>query len=232
MGGKNAALVFEDVNLDADLLPIARSVYFNSGEICLASSRILVHANIYDTFVQRFIEISKTFKIGDPFDKETKVSALISREHLNKVQRYMKIAAETGKVTYIEPRLEAHNENGFYTGLTIVTDVSLDSPCMTEEIFGPVVCIYKFSDEQEAIRIANDSCYGLSATVWTSSVDRLHRVAHRVQAGTVWANCWLVRNLNMPFGGVKQSGIGREGTVESRDFYTNKKTICVCIKQQ
>lgn len=156
---------------------------------------------------------------------------MISQEHLSKVQRYVEIARNTAQVAYIEPTLGERNQNGYYTGLAVITDVSLDSPCFTEEIFGPVVCIVKFQDEEEAIRLANSTNYGLSATVWTRSVDRLHRVAHRLQAGTVWANCWLVRNLNMPFGGVKESGIGREGTIESREFYTNKKTVCVCIQK-
>src|SRR5690606_11214030 len=143
-----------------------------------------------------------------------KVGPMISEQHLRKVQRYIEHAKQTATVEYFEPKLRPANQSGFYSGLAVITGVSADSPCMTEEIFGPVVCIVPFGDEEEAVRLANSTIYGLSASIWTGSVDRMHRVAHRLQAGTVWGNCWLVRNLNMPFGGVKQSGIGREGTQE------------------
>ncbi|KAH9413079.1 Aldehyde dehydrogenase 8 member A1 [Dermatophagoides pteronyssinus] len=229
MGGKNAAIVFDDVNLEKELIHIARSAYFNSGQICLASSRILVHESIYAEFVEKFIKISREFIIGDPFDKETKLGPLVSAQHRDKVLRYINLARNTDKVkmTYLEPNYL--NKNGYFCGIAIVSDIEIDSPLMMEEIFGPVVCIVQFKDEQEAIEIANNTNYGLSATVWTQSLDRMHRVSHQIEAGTVWGNCWLVRNLNMPFGGIKQSGIGHESTEDSREFYTNKKTICIKI---
>lgn len=229
MGGKNAAIVFDDVNLEKELIHIARSAYFNSGQICLASSRILVHESIYAEFVEKFIKISREFIIGDPFDKETKLGPLVSAQHRDKVLRYINLARNTDKVkmTYLEPN--NLNKNGYFCGIAIVSDIEIDSPLMMEEIFGPVVCIVQFKDEQEAIEIANNTNYGLSATVWTQSLDRMHRVSHQIEAGTVWGNCWLVRNLNMPFGGIKQSGIGHESTEDSREFYTNKKTICIKI---
>lgn len=230
MGGKNAAIVFEDADLEADMIKIGRSAYFNSGQICLASSRILVHESIYENFVDRFIYLSQKVKIGDPFDPNTNLGPLVSKQHLEKVQRYITLGRKTGKVTYIDPPDDVP-KGGFFTGLAIITDVSPESECMQEEIFGPVLCIVKFATEEEAIRIANQSRFGLSATVWTESVNRMHRVAAQLDVGTVWGNCWLVRNLNMPFGGMKQSGIGREGTADSRDFYTNKKTTCIYTKK-
>ncbi|KAJ6220824.1 hypothetical protein RDWZM_006636 [Blomia tropicalis] len=229
MGGKNAAIIFEDADLVNNVEKIARSVLFNSSQICLATSRILVHESIYDQFLPKFIECCRSFKIGDPFDSETKVSAMISKDHLAKVQGYVELARNTAQLTYIEPQLNEKNKQGFFTGIAIVTEVKHDSPLMTEEIFGPVVCVIKFKNETEAIEVANSTCYGLSSTIWTASLDRMHRVAHRIQSGTVWGNCWLQRNLNMPFGGVKQSGTGREGTDDSREFYTNKKTICIAL---
>lgn len=231
MGGKNAAIIFDDVDLEKSMMNIAKSVYFNSGQICLATSRILVHDNIYEEFIEKFTKISNEFIVGDPFEKHTKLGPMVSRQHCDKVMRYIELARNTttARMTYLEPKNP--NKNGYYCGIAIVSDVQIDSPLMIEEIFGPVVCIVKFKDEQEAIKIANNTTYGLSATVWTKSLDRMHRVSHQIEAGTVWGNCWLVRNLNMPFGGVKQSGIGNESTDDSREFYTNKKTICILLEK-
>lgn len=158
---------------------------------------------------------------------------MISQDHLAKVRRYISLAQQTGQVELIRAhdQLSDKNMSGFYSDIAIATNVPQDSPCMTQEVFGPFVCITQFKEEEEAIRMANSTSYGLSATVWTNCVNRMHRVAHRLDVGTVWGNCWLVRNLNMPFGGVKSSGTGREGTQESREFYTNKKTVCLQIEQ-
>lgn len=232
MGGKNAALVFEDIDMHKDVLKIAKSVYFNSGQICLATSRILVARSIYEQFVDKFVELSTThFAIGAPDHPDTKIGPMISAAHRDKVNKYIEMAksSRSAKVVELTPPMD-DNTKGYFVSKVIIAGIDVSHPCWTDEIFGPVVCIVPFDDEAEAIRLANDSTYGLSATVWTTSVNRLHRVAHRLEVGTVWANCWLVRNLNMPFGGVKHSGTGREGTEDSRDFYTNKKTICVCIE--
>ena len=232
MGGKNAALVFGDFDFKADLESILRSALFNSGQICLASSRILVEQSIYSEFVEKFVELARQYKIGDPRESETRISALVSKEHLDKVRSYIALAeSNKHKLIKLDMNLSERNRNGFYCPVVIVTDVPLDSPLMSEEIFGPVICITPFKDEEDAIEIGNSSVYGLSSTVWTGSVDRMHRVAHRLNAGTVWGNCWLVRNLNMPFGGMKHSGIGRESTDDSRSFFTNKKTVCIKLKK-
>lgn len=232
MGGKNAALIFDDINLEIELMKIAKSVYFNSGQICLSTSRILVQENIYKEFVQKFIQISKNFIIGDPFDEDTKIGPMISKYHLDKVLKYIELAGKTAKITYLEPKLiRESNKNGYFCGMAIITDVKLDSPLMMEEIFGPVVCIVPFNDAQEAIRIANSTCYGLSATIWTNSLDQMLKISPELDAGTVWGNCWLMRNLNMPFGGHKNSGLGQESTKDSREFYTKKKTICISLNK-
>ena len=174
---------------------------------------------------------NRSIRVGDSFDQETKLGPVVSKQHLEKIRSYIEIARKTGSVEYLDCGSSKADPNGYFTGLAIVTDVTADSPCMQEEIFGPVVCIVKFKNEDEAVDIANSTDFGLSASVWTESVNRMHRVAHRIQAGTVWGNCWLVRNLNMPFGGVKESGVGRESTLDSRNFYTNKKTVCISIKK-
>lgn len=167
-------------------------------------------------------------KVGDPLENDTFVGPLISKEHQEKVQKYIQVARNEGaKVDTIQFELKEKNKSGFYVGPTIISHIREDSLCMKDEIFGPVVCIQSFTCEQEVVQKVNATEYGLCATIWSSSVDTIHRVANQLKVGTVWANCWLVRNLHMPFGGTKMSGNGREGTQDSREFYTEKKTICV-----
>lgn len=160
---------------------------------------------------------------------------MVSADHLAKVRHYMEIARKTGgvsaKVTYIEPPAKVQNGGGYFTGLMIAAGLPSDSPILREEVFGPLVALLPFDTEDDAVGMANEGTpYGLSATVWTSDVDRMHRVAHRLEVGTVWGNCWLQRNLSMPFGGAKASGTGREGTEDSRRFFTTAKTVCVAIQ--
>lgn len=171
-------------------------------------------------------------KVGDPLDEQTFIGPLISESHKFKVASYIDLAKSEGKVKTDELQLSDKNKNGYFVAPTLIIDMKDNSRCMKEEIFGPVVCISQFETEQEVIKRANDSPYGLTATVWSSSVDKIHRVANQLKVGTVWCNCWLLRNLHMPFGGVKSSGIGREGSFDSKEFYTEKKTICVKIANE
>lgn len=171
-------------------------------------------------------------KVGDPLDEQTFIGPLISESHKLKVASYIDLAKSEGKVKTVELQLSDKNKNGYFVAPTLIIDPKDNSKCMKEEIFGPVVCISQFETEQEVIKRANDSPYGLTATVWSSSVDKIHRVANQLKVGTVWCNCWLLRNLHMPFGGAKSSGVGREGSFDSKEFYTEKKTICVKIANE
>ncbi|XP_054159341.1 2-aminomuconic semialdehyde dehydrogenase-like [Oppia nitens] len=228
MGGKNAAIIFDDINLDTVFPQIIRSCFLNSGEICLASSRLYVQKSIYQVFVDRFTIDVLQMKVGDPTNNDTLIGPMISSDHQKKVLKYIELARNEGATVRSLPfKLDTDHTAGYYVSPTVITDISDDSACMREEIFGPVVCVVPFDTQDEVVTRANNSPYGLSASVWSSNVDRVHTVANRLRVGTVWCNCWLVRNLNMPFGGQKQSGTGREATLDSREFYTEKKTICI-----
>lgn len=230
LGGKNANIVFKDCDLDECIATTVRSSFANQGEICLCGSRILVERPIYDEFVRRLIEATQKFKAGDPSEPSSHMGALISADHLKKVLSYIDIAVkEGGKVECGGKRpdgLPDRCKDGYFLEPTIITGLSPAARCNTEEIFGPVVTIGAFDTEDEAVAIANSVEYGLSATVWCNDTRRANRVALELDTGYVWINCWLVRDLRMPFGGTKMSGIGREGGKYAMDFYTEVKTIC------
>jgi len=230
LGGKNPCVIFDDANLADCVATTVRSSFSNQGEICLCGSRILVQEGIYDQFVAAFVEATKKLVVGDPTNPNTNIGALVSDIHRNKVEYYIDVAKkEGGKIACggDRPNVPEELKNGYYLNPTIVTDLSATCRTQTEEIFGPVVGITKFKTEEEAIEYANNSKYGLASIVWTENLKRAHRVALAIQAGTVWVNCWMVRDLNVPFGGFKQSGIGRMGGTHSIDFYTEQKTICM-----
>nr|XP_014352047.1 PREDICTED: aldehyde dehydrogenase family 8 member A1 [Latimeria chalumnae] len=232
LGGKNPAIIFDDANLEECIPATLRSSFLNQGEICLCTSRIFVQKSIYGEFLQKFIDGARKWKVGLPSDPTAQMGALISKEHLEKVKGYVKIAqAEGGKVLCGEGvgalDLPERNQNGYFMLPTVITEVKDDSCCMQEEIFGPVTCVVPFDTEKEVIQRANNVKYGLCASVWSSNVSRVHRIAKSLQCGLVWTNCWLIRDLNMPFGGMKASGIGREGAKESYEFFTEVKTITV-----
>ncbi|XP_008944977.1 PREDICTED: aldehyde dehydrogenase family 8 member A1 isoform X2 [Merops nubicus] len=232
LGGKNPAIIFDDADLTQCIPTTLRSSFANQGEICLCTSRIFVQRGIYNEFLKRFVAEAKKWKVGNPLDPTVDVGALISKEHLEKVKSYVKKAqAEGARVLCGEGvdslALPAGNQKGYFMLPTVITEVKDDSCCMQEEIFGPVTCVVAFDTEEEVIERANSVKYGLAATVWSSNVGRVHRVAQRLQAGLVWTNCWLVRDLNLPFGGMKASGIGREGAKDSYEFFTEVKTITI-----
>ncbi|XP_009279766.1 PREDICTED: aldehyde dehydrogenase family 8 member A1 isoform X3 [Aptenodytes forsteri] len=232
LGGKNPAIIFDDADLTQCIPMTLRSSFANQGEICLCTSRIFVQRGIYSEFLKRFVAEAKKWKVGNPSDPTVDVGALISEEHLEKVRSYVKKAqAEGARVLCGEGvdslTLPAGNQKGYFMLPTVIAEVKDESCCMQEEIFGPVTCVVAFDTEEEVIKRANSVKYGLAATVWSSNVGRVHRVAQRLQAGLVWTNCWLVRDLNLPFGGMKASGIGREGAKDSYEFFTEVKTITI-----
>jgi aminomuconate-semialdehyde/2-hydroxymuconate-6-semialdehyde dehydrogenase len=230
LGGKNSALVFADCDLSEAVLGSVRAAFQNQGEICLCNSRILVEESIFEKFVEKFARMAGFYTVGDPEAKETQMGPLVSKEHREKVMGYIKLAVEEGGEVVAGgkiPKLPASLSAGYFLEPTVITGLKPSSRVMQEEIFGPVVSIVPFRSEAEAIEIANGVEYGLSASVFTSQVDRAHRVAQSLDVGTVWVNSWMVRDLAMPFGGVKHSGLGREGGDHSLEFFTDVKTISV-----
>lgn len=234
LGGKNAAILFEDTNLDKAIPTLIKGAFLNQGEICLCTSRIFVQNALYQEFVDKFVQAAKRLVVGDPSDPNSFMGALNSAGHLKKVKSYIHYAKEDGgQVLCGESvstlNLPAHLARGYYCQPTVITGLADDARCMQEEIFGPVVCVVPFETEEEVVLRANNVRYGLCASVWSENVGRIHRVGAQLEVGTVWANCWLVRNLDMPFGGVKASGTGREGLRHSMETFTEEKTVCIKI---
>lgn len=230
LGGKNPNLIFADCDLDKAVDMSIHSSFSNQGQICLCGSRILVEKSIYHAFLEKFVAKAKVLKVGNPNLPETNVGAVVSKVHMEKILSCIELAkTEGGKVELGGSRkmLAGDEAEGFYVEPTIIT--GLDAGCKTnqEEIFGPVVTVMPFETEQEAVELANSTAYGLSATVWTENLSRAHRVARQIDSGIVWVNTWLLRDLRTPFGGVKQSGVGREGGFEAFDFFTEPQNICV-----
>ncbi len=230
LGGKNPNIIFADCDFDKMIATTVRSSFSNQGQICLCGSRILVEKSIYEKFKTAFVEKVKKMSVGDPADPETKMGAVVSEAHMNKVLSYIELAQkEGGKILTGGQRvfLEGKNKNGYFIPPTIIE--GLDENCRTnkEEIFGPVVTIAPFDTEAEAVRIANSTEYGLAATVWTSNLNTAHRVAANIESGIVWINTWLLRDLRTPFGGVKNSGVGREGGFEALKFFTESQNVCI-----
>lgn len=230
MGGKNPNIIFADCDFENAISTSIQSSFTNQGEICLCGSRILVEKSLFEPFVEEFVKRAKALKIGDPVDEETALGAIISEAHMNKILSYIELAKqEKGKILTGGKRitLSGRCQGGYFVEPAVI--VGLDHQCRTnqEEIFGPVVTIMPFETEEEAIHLANSTAYGLSATIWTENLKCAHRVASKVKSGIVWVNCWLFRDLRTPFGGMKQSGIGREGGWEALKFFTEAKNVCV-----
>ena len=230
LGGKNASLVFADCDLEAAVEGTIRSTFTNCGQVCLCTERVYVERPIFDAFVERFGRAAQALKPGVPKDRETTIGPLISEEHRQKVLSYFDKAASAGATVVSGggiPDVGPELSGGFWVEPTIWTGLSEDSAPVAEEVFGPVCHIAPFDSEEEAIHLANASPYGLAAVVWTRDLARAHRVSPQLEAGIIWVNTWNLRDLRTPFGGSKQSGVGREGGVYSLEFYTEIKNICI-----
>ena len=231
LGGKNPNIIFADADLDAAIAGSVRSSFANQGQICLCGSRVFVERSAYQDFVDRFIEKASRLKQGDPLDEKTEQGAIVNKTQLNKIKFYVDLAQkEGGKLKLGGSAPQPPNErcrDGYFFPPTVITGLPVSCRTNREEIFGPVVTITPFDSEEEVIDYANDCDYGLASSVWTQNLSRAHRVAEQINTGTVWVNCWLLRDLRVPFGGMKQSGVGREGGVEALHFFTEAKNICI-----
>jgi aminomuconate-semialdehyde/2-hydroxymuconate-6-semialdehyde dehydrogenase len=230
LGGKNPNIIFADCDFDQMIKTTLRSSFENQGQICLCGSRIFVERSIYERFKTTFVEKVKALKVGDPKNKENDMGAIVSKMHFEKVLKYIEIAKQEGGVILagghaIKP--EGDCANGYFIAPTVIEGLAVDSTCNREEIFGPVVTITAFDTEEEVLGYANGTEYGLAATLWTNNLTRAHRMADQLESGIVWINCWLLRDLRTPFGGVKSSGVGREGGFEALRFFTEAKNICI-----
>ncbi len=233
LGGKNPFIVFSDANLPAALAAATAAGFTNQGQVCLCGSRLLIHDSIYDQFVPEFTARIQSLRSGDPSDPATQQGALTSAEHLAKVESYVDLARQLGGRILcggarISPSLlPARCKSGYFFAPTLIE--GLDPACRVEqeEIFGPVVTLQRFKSDEEALSLANSTPYGLAATIFTQSLPRAHRMAADLQSGLVWVNSWLVRDLRTPFGGAKQSGVGREGGTEALKFFTEASNICI-----
>ncbi len=230
MGGKNAALIFADCDFDAAVEGTLRSAFANSGQVCLGTERVYVERPIFERFVAAMKTATEAMKIGAPDEASTQMGPLVSKEHQAKVLSYYQLALEEGATVVTGggiPDMPAALKDGCWVEPTIWIGLPEDARVIKEEIFGPCCHIAPFDSEEDAIALANATDYGLSATIWTTNLARAHRVARQVNAGIAWVNSWYLRDLRTPFGGAKQSGIGREGGVHSLEFYTELKNICI-----
>ena len=233
MGGKNPNIIFADADMDEVLKGSIRSSFANQGQVCLCGSRIFVEESAYKPFVERFVAATKALKVGDPLEAGTDQGAVVSRTQLEKVKFYVDLARQDGGKILCggnaPETLNARCKSGYFYMPTVITDLGVGCRVNREEIFGPVVTITPFSKEDEVVDYANSTDYGLAASVWTQNLSRAHRLADRINSGTVWVNCWLVRDLRVPFGGMKQSGLGREGGEEALRFFTEPKNVCIRV---
>ncbi len=230
LGGKNPNIIFADCNYEEMLATTIRSSFSNQGEICLCGSRIFVERPMYEQFKGDFVSRAASLKVGDPLEADTNVGAIVSKPHFDKIMSYIEIAKEEGGTILTggkQAHLTGRCADGWFIQPTVIEGLPFDCRTNQEEVFGPFVTIMPFDTEDEVLSYANSVRYGLSATVWTENLSRAHRVAAKLESGIVWINCWLLRDLRTPFGGFKDSGIGREGGFETLRFFTEEKNVCV-----
>jgi aminomuconate-semialdehyde/2-hydroxymuconate-6-semialdehyde dehydrogenase len=231
LGGKNPNVIFADADFDRALDTTVKSSFLNQGQICLCGSRIFIEESIFDVFVSGLVERARSLRIGDPLDENTQLGAMVSQAHYEKVLSYLELARKEGGRVLCgggpARDLPERCRNGYFIEPTVLAGLGPGCRVNREEIFGPVVTVSPFSSESEVIERANDTRYGLSASIWTRDLSRGHRVAAAIESGTVWLNCWLVRDLRVPFGGTKSSGVGREGGEEALRCFTEAKNVCV-----
>ena len=236
LGGKNPNIVFADADRDEAVATSVRAAFTNQGELCLSGSRLFVEASAYDDVVARFVAAAKQLRLGDPLEPATEQGALVSAAHRDKVLGYLDLARREGGTILCGggPPAKPVSErcrNGFFVEPTVIAGLAPDSRVNREEIFGPVVTVTPFAREDEVVAWANGTEYGLSASLFTRDLSRAHRMAERLAAGTVWINCWLLRDLRVPFGGTKKSGVGREGGEEALRFFTEPKNVCIRLSE-
>ena len=231
LGGKNPNIIFADADLEQASAMSVHSSFANQGQICLCGSRIFVESSIYDDFLERFIERSRRLRVGDPYEASSDLGALVSRAQLEKVEGFVEAARkEGGRFLCGGTRTREVNErcrDGYFFEPTVIEGLGPKSCVNQQEIFGPVVTVTPFEDEASVVDLANETEYGLSASVWTKDLDRAHRMSERLECGTVWINCWMLRDLRVPFGGMKSSGVGREGGLEALRFFSEAKNVCI-----
>jgi aminomuconate-semialdehyde/2-hydroxymuconate-6-semialdehyde dehydrogenase len=230
LGGKNPTLVFADADFEKAVEGAVRAGFLNQGQVCLAGSRILVERSLHGRFLEALVARTKAMKVGPPSDPATELGALVSEAHRARVEGYLALAKEEGGTILCggtRPALPAPYDRGAFLTPAVVTGLSPRSRTATEEIFGPVVTVHPFDSEAEAVALANGVRYGLAASVWTSDLSRAHRVAAALETGMVWVNTWLLRDLRVPFGGMKDSGVGREGGAHSLEFFSEARNICI-----
>lgn len=230
LGGKNPCLVFADCDYEQTLKQVVRLAFSNSGQICLCGSRILIEERIYEQFKKDFIAKVDKMLPSDPLDPDCKMGSLISNEHLNKVLNYIELAKEEGGSILsggTQIKLSGRCEGGSFIKPCVIEGLGPDCRTNMEEIFGPVVTLQSFKTDEQALQLANCSQYGLASSIWTTNLNRAHRLAEQIQTGIVWINCWLLRDLRTPFGGLNNSGVGREGGYEAMRFFTEPKNICI-----
>lgn len=230
LGGKNPAIIFADADFDAAVAGTARSTFANCGQVCLCSERVYVQRPIFERFVEALKKEAESMILGDPFAQGTTMGPLISRDHREKVLSYFQLARDEGATVITGggiPDMDERFAEGAWIQPTIWTGLPESARCIREEIFGPVCHVQPFDTEEEALAMANNSEYGLCSAVWTQNLSRAHRMAKRLETGMIWVNSWFLRDLRTPFGGVKLSGVGREGGVHSVNFYSELKNVCI-----
>ena len=235
LGGKNPSIVFKDCDFEKTIKTVLRSAFTNQGQVCLCGSRIFVEKDIYDKFIRSFVEKAKELKVGDPKIKHNDLGAIVSEAHVKNIIKHVDNALKKGaKIVCGGKRLKLTGKlsGGFYMSPTVLLNTKNSDPINQEEVFGPVVTIISFNNERELVELSNQTKYGLSASIFTNDVSKAHRLAAKIDSGLIWINSWLLRDLRIPFGGMKSSGVGRKGGNESLNFFTETKNICVKIENK
>ncbi len=230
LGGKNPSIIFSDCDWNKMITETIRSSFSNQGEICLCASRVLVEESVYEKFKREFVEKTKQLAIGDPLNENTKQGAIVSKAHYEKILRCIEKAKQEGGKLLCggnAVKLEGRCANGFFIQPTVIEGLGPECQTNQKEIFGPVVTLQSFKTEEEGLQLANATSYGLAATIWTQDISKANRVAAKVESGIIWVNCWLLRDLRTPFGGMKNSGVGKEGGWEALRFFTESKNVCI-----